>query len=137
MLKIWGGDMRDQGNSEMKSATIHATQQRTTIRSVRLQQNMMAKQLAARMGVSPARVSVMERDEQRGAVTLKMMQKAAEALGCEFVYSLVPKSGEQGRKRTHKVKIRLDSAHLKENAYRQVQELEHEYERSLRKNGKT
>jgi transcriptional regulator with XRE-family HTH domain len=97
----------------------------------------MAKQLAARMGVSPARVSVMERDEQRGAVTLKMMQKAAEALGCEFVYALVPKSARQTSKTTEKPKIRLDSSHLRENPERQVQDLQQEYRRSLRENGKT
>ena len=129
--------MRDQSNHETNDAGIHPEMRRTTIRSVRIQQNMMAKQLAARMGVSPARVSVMEKDEQRGAVTLKMMQKAAEALGCEFVYALVPKSGKQQRKRTEKLKIRLDSAHLKESANRQVRELQQEYERSLLENGST
>ena len=79
----------------------------------------------------------MERDEQRGAVTLKMMQKAAEALGCEFVYALVPKSASQTSQPAEKPKIRLDSAHLRENADQQVLDLQQEYQRSLRDNGKT
>ena len=129
--------MGNQVGSAAKGSTELSSVRRDSIRSVRLQQNMMAKQLAARMGVSPARVSVMERDEQRGAVTLKMMQKAAEALGCEFVYALVPKSARQDSQPAEKPKIRLDSAHLRENADRQVQDLQQEYQRSLRDNGKT
>ena len=64
---------------------------KTEIRRVRESQDMMSRELARRLGVSPARISVLERDEQKGAVTLKMMARAAEALGYEFVYGLVPK----------------------------------------------
>lgn len=60
------------------------------IRRQRAVQNLLGRELAERMGVSPARISVLERDEQAGAVTLKMMARAAAALGCEFVYELVP-----------------------------------------------
>lgn len=42
------------------------------------------------MQVSAARVSELEKDEMRGAVTLKMMQKAAKAMGCRFQYQIVP-----------------------------------------------
>lgn len=93
------------------------------IRRMRGLQQMQAKQLAQIMGVSPARVSVLERDELRGAVTLKMMQKAAEALDCSFVYALVPKAAPaQGKPR-----IRIDPASMKrdgaapESAYQQYQ----------------
>lgn len=65
---------------------------KTEIRRIRDSKNMLGQQLAGRMGVSPARISVLERDEQKGAVTLKMMTRAAEALDCEFIYALVPKS---------------------------------------------
>ena len=129
--------MGNQAGSATRGYSGLSATRRDSIRRVRLQQNVMAKQLAARMGVSPARVSVMERDEQRGAVTLRMMQKAAEALGCEFVYALVPKSARQTSKTTEKPKIRLDSSHLRENPDRQVQDLQQEYRRSLRENGKT
>ena len=60
------------------------------IRSVRKQQGLKGFQLAEKLQVSPARVSVLERDEMRGAVTLKMMQKAAAAMGCRFEYQIVP-----------------------------------------------
>lgn len=99
------------------------------IRAVRTQRNILGKQLAKKMRVSPARISVLEKDEQRGAVTLKMMQKAADALDCTFVYAFIPKSGLK----QPKPKIRLDSAHLKEDKDRQVSDLQQEYERSLSK----
>jgi predicted DNA-binding mobile mystery protein A len=97
------------------------------IRSVRRQQSLQGKQLAERMQVSPARISVLEKDEQRGAVTLKMMQKAAEALDCRFVYALVPK----GSSPQPKPRIRLDASTLRSDGRRQLQELELEYQRCL------
>jgi predicted DNA-binding mobile mystery protein A len=75
------------------------------IRALRTQRGMQGKQLAKRMQVSPARISVLERDEPRGAVTLKMMQKAADALDCDFVYALVPRAAPQ----QHKPRIRLEA----------------------------
>jgi transcriptional regulator with XRE-family HTH domain len=59
------------------------------IRKMRVKQGLKGFQLAERMRVSPARVSVMEKDEIRGAVTLKMMEKAAKAMGCRFEYRIV------------------------------------------------
>jgi predicted DNA-binding mobile mystery protein A len=44
------------------------------------------------MSVSPARISKMESDEVAGAVTLKTLQRAAEALDCRLVYGLVPRT---------------------------------------------
>lgn len=52
-------------------------------------------QLAAKMGVTKQRISALEQSELSGAASIKTMRQAAEALGCEFVYALVPK-GSQG-----------------------------------------
>lgn len=60
------------------------------IREMRKAQGLKGFQLAERMQVSAARVSVLEKDEARGAVTLKMMGKAAKAMGCRFEYRIVP-----------------------------------------------
>ncbi len=76
------------------------------VRSVRVRQGLQGKELAARMHVSPARICVLEKDEQRGAVTLKMMQRAVEALDCLFVYALIPKS----LSKQDKPRIRVDAA---------------------------
>ena len=77
------------------------------IRAIRNQRGMQGKQLAKKMQVSAARISVLERDEQRGAVTLKMMQKAANALDCDFVYAFVPKAAAQQDK--PRVRLEADS----------------------------
>ncbi len=60
------------------------------IRSMRVKQGLKGFQLAERMRVSAARISVSEKDETRGAVTLKMMVRAAEAMNCKFEYRIVP-----------------------------------------------
>lgn len=60
------------------------------IRDARKNRGLKGFQLAERMQVSAARVSVLEKDEARGAVTLKMMEKAAKAMGCRFEYRIVP-----------------------------------------------
>ena len=75
------------------------------IRMIRNQRGMQGKQLAEKMKVSAARISVLERDEQRGAVTLKMMQKAADALDCDFVYAFVPRTTTQ----REKPRVRLEA----------------------------
>ncbi len=57
---------------------------------MRIKQGLKGFQLAERMQVSAARISMLEKDESRGAVTLKMMARAAEAMGCKFEYRIVP-----------------------------------------------
>ncbi|MCW8942318.1 MAG: helix-turn-helix domain-containing protein [Gammaproteobacteria bacterium] len=59
------------------------------IRRMRIKQGLKGFQLADRMQVSAARISVLEKDETRGAVTLKMMERAAKAMGCKFEYRIV------------------------------------------------
>lgn len=60
------------------------------LRTVRTALGMTGPQLARRLGVSRNRVSVLERSEVDGGVSLKSMQDAAEAMGCRFVYAIVP-----------------------------------------------
>jgi predicted DNA-binding mobile mystery protein A len=62
------------------------------IRAVREALGMSGKQLAKRLQVSQPRVHRLEKDEPSGALTLKTMRQAAEALDCIFVYALVPRS---------------------------------------------
>ena len=54
---------------------------------------MSAAQLARRLGLTRARVSQAEQAELLGGVTLKTMRAIAEALGCRFVYAIVPAEG--------------------------------------------
>lgn len=76
------------------------------IRTMRKKQGLKGFQLAERLQVSAARVSVLEKDEVRGAVTLKMMARAAKAMGCRFEYRIVPatqKNEEQVSKPRYRI----------------------------------
>jgi len=61
------------------------------LRSIREALAMTGKQLGERLGVSQPRVVKMEKDEISGALTLKSMRQAAEAMDCVFVYAVVPR----------------------------------------------
>jgi predicted DNA-binding mobile mystery protein A len=60
------------------------------LRTVRKALGMSGAQLAKRMGVTRSRVAQAEQAELNDGVTLKSMQAAAEAMGCRFVYAVVP-----------------------------------------------
>ena len=60
------------------------------IRTTRKALGMSGVQLARRMGKSKAQVSHIEGREATGNLTLKTLEQAAEALGCRFVYAIVP-----------------------------------------------
>ena len=60
------------------------------LRAIRDALGMTTKQLGQRLGVSQPRIVELEQSEVSGTVTLKTIQRAAEALGCRLVYVLVP-----------------------------------------------
>jgi predicted DNA-binding mobile mystery protein A len=62
------------------------------LRSIREALGMTGKQLGERLEVSQPRVVKMEKDEISGALTLKSMRQAAEAMDCVFVYAVVPRT---------------------------------------------
>lgn len=99
-----------------QAAWVEIQLQKNWLRSARLAQGLKGLELARRLGVSPARVSMMESDEEKGAVTIKMMQRAAKALDCEFVYVLVPKKALSGSVeiKPQKPKIRIQAGSVTE-----------------------
>lgn len=62
------------------------------IMSMRKALGMSAPTLAKRAGVTKAAIYQAERKELEGGVTLKHMEKLAEALGGRFVYAIVPET---------------------------------------------
>jgi len=60
------------------------------VRAIRQSLGMNTEQLGKRMGVSQPRVTVLEHSEAAGAINLKTLQRAADALNCTLVYALVP-----------------------------------------------
>lgn len=59
-------------------------------RAVRESLGLTAAQLARRLKVATVTVLEMEKREASGRVTLETLERAARAMGCRFVYGIVP-----------------------------------------------
>ena len=62
------------------------------LRAVREALGMSARALGHRLGVTGQAVSAMESSEVEGRIQLETLQRAADAMGCELVYAIVPKT---------------------------------------------
>ena len=65
------------------------------IREIRDALGMSSYQFAEWLGVSQPTALEMEQSEKSGAISLKNLRRAAEALGCKLVYALVPETSLQ------------------------------------------
>jgi predicted DNA-binding mobile mystery protein A len=63
------------------------------VRAIRDALGMSTRQMAARMGVTAMAISGLERSEEVGTAQLATLRRAADALGCDLVYALVPRVG--------------------------------------------
>lgn len=61
------------------------------LRARREVQGIPQKILAAKLGIKRQAWAQFETSETRGAISLYSLRRAADALGCEFVYFLIPK----------------------------------------------
>lgn len=61
------------------------------IKAIREGLGMAAAHLASRLGVTTSTVIRLETSETDDAISLATLRRAAEALGCELQYALVPK----------------------------------------------
>jgi predicted DNA-binding mobile mystery protein A len=82
------------------------------IRAIRDGLGMTMVQLARRMKVSQPRIAELEQSEVSGSITLHSLQRAAEALGCRVVYTLVPERplAVTLRERAEKIALRHSGA---------------------------
>jgi predicted DNA-binding mobile mystery protein A len=64
------------------------------MRAVRQAIGLPVAELARRMGVAKSQVFRLEESEQEGRVRVATLRRAAEAMGCELVYALVPREGK-------------------------------------------
>ena len=60
------------------------------IRTIRNALGMSAAVVAQRLGCSASNVTIMEKREEKKAITLETLEQTAQAMGCKLVYSLVP-----------------------------------------------
>lgn len=62
------------------------------IRAIRDALGMSSTELAARMGVTQPAVTSIERSELHDTIKLETLRRAADALDCELVYFLIPRT---------------------------------------------
>ncbi|MBZ0148574.1 MAG: mobile mystery protein A [Pseudorhodoplanes sp.] len=78
------------------------------VKAIREALGMTGVQFARRMRVSPQSADALEKSEATGAIQLKTLRRAAEALDCTLVYALVPNTTLDGavRARARKIAVR-------------------------------
>lgn len=91
-----------------KSISLYDKPLKGWINAIRKAIGMTGSQLGKRVGVSAQRLYDIEKGEQDSTLTLKAIQQVANAMNCDFVYAIVPKTSlkrmveEQARKVTEK-----------------------------------
>ncbi len=78
--------------------------QRGWLRAVREAIGITIREIARKMRKTPQTVASFEKSEAANRITLQTLQHYAEAMDCELVYAIVPKSGSLGqlaKKRAH------------------------------------
>ena len=119
--------------------------QRGWLRAVREATGMTLRHVAARLNKAPSLVAKLEKSEAEYRITLGSLREAADALGCQLVYALVPKSGSiqelaEERARTkagESVRAVEHSMALEDQAVGGVPEkIEEETKRILKRTGK-
>ena len=88
------------------------------VRAIRDALGMTTAQLARRMGVSQPRIVELEQSEVSGSITLHSLQRAAEALGCQVTYTLVPQKPLEVTLRERAEKVALRHAGAVEHSMR-------------------
>jgi predicted DNA-binding mobile mystery protein A len=77
------------------------------IRAIRDALGMSGVQFAKRLRIRPQSVEALEKSEASGAIQLKTLRRAAEALDCTLVYALVPNTSLAGAVDTRARKIAM------------------------------
>lgn len=85
----------DKRFQSITASTIFERPVKGWIKAIREALGMTLEQLGNRMKVSRQQVGSLEQDELKGSVTLATMERIAHALGCRFVYALIPETSLQ------------------------------------------
>jgi len=83
----------DETVAKLNQLTFGARPARGWINEVRSALGMSARGLGERIGLSQPRISLMEKGEVDGSISIKTLEKAAHGLGCRVIYALVPEEG--------------------------------------------
>jgi predicted DNA-binding mobile mystery protein A len=113
------------------------------VRAVREALGMSAAVLAARMGITAGAVTRLEQSEAADRIGLDTLRRAADALGCDLVYLLVPRRPltevvrERARELAHRQVAAVEQTmRLEDQATGQAKEMEdHLAEQLLQRGG--
>jgi|SRR5580698_1536474 predicted DNA-binding mobile mystery protein A len=67
--------------------------QKGWIRAIREASGVTVREMARRLDRAPSVAAHLEKSEAEYRITLESLRKAADSLGCQLVYALVPKNG--------------------------------------------
>lgn len=81
----------DTALTHWRSANLPSRPATGWIKAIREALGMSARELARRLGVGVPTVTRMELSEAEDRITLATLRRAAEAMGCELQYALIPK----------------------------------------------
>lgn len=81
----------DKRLSTLENPDALARPPRGWLKAIRESLGMTTTQLAKRLHVSQPRIINIEKSEVNGSITLDTLERAAHALNCRLVYTLVPK----------------------------------------------
>lgn len=81
----------DRRLSQLPPATAFTPPAQGWIKAVRNALGMSAADLAARLQITQASVSDIERSENDRRIRLDTLERAAAAMGCDLVYALIPR----------------------------------------------
>lgn len=76
----------------IRAAGVDARPYHGWIRTIRDALGMTSTELAARMNLRQQSISDIERSERLHTIRLNTLEKAAEAMGCQLVYAIVPRT---------------------------------------------
>jgi predicted DNA-binding mobile mystery protein A len=83
------------------------------VRTVRQVVGVTAEELGRRMGVKQREVFRLESAEMSERIGLRRLRRAADALGCDLIYALVPREGTLEEMAAQQKEIREDALTLK------------------------
>lgn len=87
---VTASEQLDKRLNELRPLAEVARPSRGWIRAIRNALGMTTAQLGNRMNVRQPRIVELEKAEISGNITMQSLERAAEALGCRVIYTLVP-----------------------------------------------
>ena len=90
-VSVRGRELMDSHFDEWQQLRTLARPPRGWVRAVREALGMSAAALAARLGTTAGAVTRLEQSEAADRIRLDTLRRAADALGCDLVYLLVPR----------------------------------------------